>query len=260
MSALCITSLTQAQSAGITFKFGMGEQKADAIVYKKDKQQISGIVNFPGFEDKKVKIKVGDKNQKHASKEIDSIQIFDENKKLSYTFEWTKTKVYKNKGTEFKVIDERWICKIITGKISLYLGGEEYGIKEVKTEDEKTKEKIKEDKMQVVSKEVNHYMKRHQEDYPTLVSLSSNALSAGYNAFFKEYGVYYFKDSPEIAKKIEDKEYKYNDIELLVNLCNVKPKPVPKPEPEQKPEAKTTKAKTVKKATAKPKAKTTKKK
>ncbi|ABQ04775.1 hypothetical protein [Flavobacterium johnsoniae] len=222
MSALCITSFVHSQSAGITFNFGMGEQKANAVIFKKDKQKVSGIVNFPGLADKKVKIKVGEENEKYASSDIDSIQILDDNKKLSYTFVRTKTKVYKKKGTEFKVIDENWICKIITGKASLYLGGEEYGIKEVKVEDEKTKEKIKVKKMQVVSKEINHYLKRSNEDYPVLVSVSSNALSAGYNAFFKEYGVYYFSDNPEIAKKIEDKEYKYDDIEKVVDLYNVK--------------------------------------
>ena len=88
----------------------------------------------------------------------------------------------------------------------MYLGGEEYGIKEVKVEDDKTKEKVKVKKMQVVSKDVNYYLKRSNEDYPVLVSMSSNALSAGYNAFFKEYAVYYFNDNPEIAKKIEEKE------------------------------------------------------
>ncbi|OIV41928.1 hypothetical protein [Flavobacterium johnsoniae] len=222
VNVLFITSFINAQSAGITFNFGMGEQKADAIIFKKDKQKINGIVKFPSFEDKKVKIKVGEENEKFASSDVDSIQIFDSNKKLSYTFIWTKTKVYKKKGTEFKVIDERWICKIMTGKASLFLGGEEYGIKEVKVEDEKTKEKVKVNKMQVVSKEVNHYLKRSNEDFPVLVSMSSNALSAGYNAFFKEYGVYYFSDNPEIAKKIEEKEYKYDDIEKVVNLYNAK--------------------------------------
>jgi hypothetical protein len=250
MSALCVTSLLQAQSAGITFKLGMGEQKADAIVFKKNKQKISGIVRFPGFADKKVKIKVGEENEKYASKDLDSIQIFDANKKLSYTFVWTKTKVYKKKGTEFKIIDENWICKMIEGKASLYIGGEEYGIKEVKVEDEKIKEKVKEEKMKVVSKDVNHYLKRSNEDYPVLVSMSSNALSAGYNAFFREYGVYYFKDSPEIAKKIEDKEYKYDDIEKVVALYNVKPK-----KQEQKEEVKATKTKATSKAGSKTTAK-----
>lgn len=250
MSALCITSFVHSQSAGITFNFGMGEQKANAVIFKKDKQKVSGIVNFPGFADKKVKIKVGEENEKYASSDLDSIQILDDNKKLSYTFVRTKTKVYKKKGTEFKVIDENWICKIITGKASLYLGGEEYGIKEVKVEDEKTKEKIKVKKMQVVSKEINHYLKRSNEDYPVLVSMSSNALSAGYNAFFKEYGVYYFSDNPEIAKKIEDKEYKYDDIEKVVNLYNAKK--------EKKAESKSTlKATKIKITPPDPKAKTT---
>ncbi len=243
MSALLITSLIEAQSAGITFKFGMGEQKADAIIFKKDKQKINGIVNFPGFTDKKVKIKVGEENEKYASSDIDSIQIFDADKKLSYTFLWTKTKVYKKKGTEFKIIDEKWICKIITGKASLFLGGEEYGIKEVKVEDEKTKEKVKVAKMQVVSKEVNHYLKRSNEDYPILVSLSSNAFSAGYNAFFKEYAVYYFNDNPEIAKKIEEKEYKYDDIEKVVSLYNFKKEKKAEPKVEPKAEPKAVKAK-----------------
>jgi len=254
MSALCVTSLLQAQSAGITFNLGMGEQKADAIVFKKDKQKISGIVKFPGFADKKVKIKVGEENEKFASKDLDSIQIFDANKKLWYTFVWTKTKVYKKKGTEFKIIDENWICKMIEGKASLYMGGEQYGIKEVKVEDEKTKEKVKEEKMKVVTKEVYHYLKRSNEDYPVLVSMSSNALSAGYNAFFREYGVYYFKDSPEIAKKIEDKEYKYDDIEKVVTLYNVKPKKQ-EPRAEPKSEVKATKTKATPKAGSKTTAK-----
>ncbi|MFC0779468.1 hypothetical protein [Flavobacterium sp. HJSW_4] len=250
LSALCITSLVHSQSAGITFKFGMGEQKANAVIFKKDQQKISGIVNFPSFTDKKVKIKVGEENEKYASADIDSIQILDDNKKLSYTFIRTKTKVYKKKGTEFKVIDENWICKIMTGKASLYLGGEEYGIKEVKVEDDKTQEKTKVKKMQVVSKEINHYLKRSNEDYPVLVSMSSNALSAGYNAFFKEYGVYYFSDNPEIAKKIEDKEYKYDDIEKVVNLYNAKK--------EKKVESKSTlKATKIKITPPDPKAKTT---
>lgn len=258
MSVLCITSLSQAQSGGITFKFGMGQQKGDAIVFMKDKQQISGVVHFPDFEDKKIKIKVGENNEKYAASEIDSIQIFDAEKKLSYTFLWTKTKVYKKKGTEFKVIKEKWLCKTIIGKVSLYLGGEEYGIKEVKVKDEVSNEKIKESKMEVVSKDVNHYLKRSNEDYPILVSISSNGFSAGFNVFFKEYGTYYFSDNPEIAQKIQDKEYKYDDIEKVVNLYNVKPvkKAV------QKEEEKATKAKTPTKTAPKTtsKAKTVKKK
>lgn len=256
MSVLCITSLSQAQSAGITFKFGMGEQKADAIIFKKDKQKISGLVKFPGSADKKVKIKVGEENEKYASKDLDSIQIFDGNKKLSYTFLWTKTKVYKKKGTEFKIINESWICKTIEGKASLFLGGEEYGIKEVKVKDEGTNEKIKEPKMEVVSKDVNHYLKRSNEDYPVLVSVSSNGFSAGFNVFFKEYGAYYFSDNVEIVKKIQDKEYKYDDIEKVVNLYNVKPlKKVV-----QKEEEKAAKVKTAAKTPTKTTTKTAKKK
>lgn len=218
MSALFIASTANSQIT--IYRFGLGQQKADALIFKKDKQTVSGILHFPDFADKKVKIKVGEKNEKYAASEIDSIQIFDAEKKLSYTFLWTKTKVYKKKGADFKVIKENWLCKTISGKLSLYLGGLEYGIKNVKVKDEETNEKIKEAKMQVVSKEVNHYLKRSNEDYPTLVSVSSNGLSAGFNVFFRNFGVYYFSDSPDIAKKIEDKEYKYDDIELVVNFYN----------------------------------------
>lgn len=245
MSILLITSAANSQI--VIYRFGLGQQKADAVIFKKDKQTVSGILHFPNLEDKKVKIKVGDNNEKHLASEIDSIQIFDADKKLSYTFLWTKTKEYKKKGTEFKIVKEKWLCKTMNGKASLYLGGEEYGIKEVKVKDEETNEKIKEAKMQVVSKQVNHYLKRSSEDYPILVSVSSNALSAGYNAFFKHFGVYYFSDSPEIAKKIEDKEYKYDDIEKVVNLYNAKrqKKAEPKAEPkaESKKELKVTKIK-----------------
>lgn len=257
MSALFITSAVSSQI--VIYRFGLGQQKADAVIFKKDKQTVSGIVHFPDFEDKKVKIKVGDKNEKYAAKEIDSIQIFDADKKLSYTFLWTKTKVYKKKGTAFKVIKENWLCKTIIGKVSLYLGGLEYGIKEVKVKDEVTNEKIKESKMEVVSKEVNHYMKRSNEDYPILVSVSSNGASIGFNVFFKEYGAYYFSDKPEIVKKIQDKEYKYEDIEKVVNLYNMKPAKKAEPKAEPKSELKATKIK-VTPPKAAPKAKTTKKK
>ncbi|MCP2027155.1 archaellin [Flavobacterium sp. HSC-32F16] len=255
MSALFITSAVSSQI--VIYRFGLGQQKADAVIFKKDKQTVSGIVHFPDFEDKKVKIKVGENNEKYAASEIDSIQIFDADKKLSYTFLWTKTKEYKKKGTEFKVKKEGWLCKTMNGKASLYLGGLEYGIKNVKVKDEETNEKIKEAKMQVVSKQVNHYLKRSNEDYPILVSVSSNALSAGYNAFFKHFGVYYFSDSPEIAKKIEDKEYKYDDIEKVVNLYNAKRQKKAEPKAESKKELKVSKMKIT---PPKAESKTTKKK
>jgi len=253
MSALFIASTANSQIT--IYRFGLGQQKADAIIFKKDKQQINGVVHFPDFEDKKVKIKVGEKNEKYAASEIDSIQIFDAEKKLSYTFLWTKSKVYKKKGTEFKVIKEKWLCKTIIGKVSLYLGGLEYGIKEVKVKNEETNEKIKESKMEVVTKDVNHYLKRSNEDYPILVSVSSNGFSAGFNVFFKEYGAYYFSDKPEIVKKIQDKEYKYEDIEKVVNLYNMKPAKKAEPKAEPKSEVKATKTKATPKAGSKTTAK-----
>lgn len=254
MSVLLITAVANCQI--VIYRFGLGQQKAEAVIFKKDKQTVSGILHFPDFEDKKVKIKVGDTNEKYAASEIDSIQIFDAEKKLSYTFLWTKTKEYKKKGTDFKVIKERWLCKTISGKVSLYLGGEEYGIKEVKVKDEETKEKIKESKMEVVSKQVNHYMKRNNEDYPILVSVSSNGASIGYNAFFRQFGVYYFSDNLDIAKKIEEKEYKYDDIEKVVNLYNAKHAKKRELKTELKADQKNTKPKAV----TKPVPKNTKKK
>lgn len=95
MSALFITSAASSQI--VIYRWGLGEQKADAMIFKKDKQTVSGIVQFPDFEDKKVKIKVGENNEKYLASEIDSIQLFDADKKLSYTFLWTKTKEYKRK-------------------------------------------------------------------------------------------------------------------------------------------------------------------
>lgn len=227
ITALFLTTLGYSQ---ITFYVGMGQQKAEGIVFKKDNQNVSGTVHFPGFEDKKIKVRVADKSEKFAGKDIDSVQIFDENKKVIYTFFYTKTKVYKAKGKETKIAKEGWICKTIEGKVSLYLGGVAYGIKDDKIEGDVIKEgntkadKIKIRKMKVVSKQVNHYLKRKNEDYPTLVSMSSNGASVGFNTFFREFGVYYFNDNQEIAKKIEEKEYKYDDIEEVVNLYNVKPK------------------------------------
>jgi hypothetical protein len=204
LTILFVTSLAHSQ---ITFRFGLGEQEADAIIYKKDKQKISGEVDFPKFQAKKVKIKIDKKNhQKIASADIDSIQIFDSNKKLVYTFVWTKTKIYKSKGTAFKIRDEGWICLIKKGKLSLYLGGEEYGIKK--------------DTMRVVTKDFNHYLKKKQEDFPVLVSINVNGGGIGFNAYFKEYGQYYFSDNPVIAEKNKNKLYNNNQIEKVVDYYN----------------------------------------
>nr|WP_294931788.1 hypothetical protein [uncultured Flavobacterium sp.] len=199
----------------IIFRFGLGEQEANGIVFKKDKQQISGEVNFPKFKDKKVKIKVDGKNQKLVSADIDSIQIFDISKKQVYTFVRTKTKRYKSKGTEFKVIDEGWICLIKKGKTSLYLGGLEYGIKK--------------DSMRVVTHDFNYYLKKKTDDFPILVSTAVNGGGIGFNVFFKEYGQYYFSDNPVIVEKIKNKEYKYEDIQKVVDYYNRQNSAVKKP-------------------------------
>ena len=38
--------------------------------FKKDNQNVSGTVHFPGFEDKKIKVRVADKSEKFAGKDI----------------------------------------------------------------------------------------------------------------------------------------------------------------------------------------------
>ena len=204
ITVLLISSLAHSQ---ITIRLGLGEQEADGIIFKKNNEKISGEVDFPKFNAKKVKIKIDKKNhQKIASADIDSIQLFDSNKKQVYTFVWTKTKVYKSKGTEFKVVDEGWICLIKKGKVSVYLGGQEYGIKK--------------DSMRVVEAASNHYLKKKDEDYPVLVSVFAVGGGIGYNVFFREYGQYYFKDNAVIAEKIKNKEYKSDDMLKVVEYYN----------------------------------------
>ncbi|NRT13894.1 hypothetical protein HNP99_000219 [Flavobacterium sp. 28A] len=209
--ALLIMLSTSLAYSQIIIRFGLGEQDGNGIIFKKNKEQIEGEVHFPKLSDNKVKIKVGNQNEKIMSADIDSIQILDAKKKLAYTFVWVKTKEFKSKGTDFKIKEEGWILLMKKGKLSLYIGGDEYGVKK--------------DSMRVFSA-IKIYLKKKEEDYPIWVSMAIPDYSSygGVNSIFKMYGPYYFKDNPEIVKKIKNKEYKSKDIEEVVDYYNLKVK------------------------------------
>jgi hypothetical protein len=50
--------------------------------------------------------------------------------------------------------------------------------------------------------------------------ISWTGFIGGNNAYFKKYAPEYFSDYPELAKKIEEKEYKYDDLVKVVEEYN----------------------------------------
>lgn len=64
---------------------------------------------------------------------------------------------------------------------------------------------------------VDYYIIRDGEQAAKLISSIS---SANNNSTFKTYAPKYFSDYPELAQKIKSKEYKYNDLEKVVDIYN----------------------------------------
>lgn len=183
----------------ISIGIGMGKSKGDGIIYMKDGKQIKGELNYPDYYDKTIKY---DKI-KYESIQIDSI-VFSNS-----TFIYTKGKEYNERKEEFVYFKkEGWMCKILNGKASLFIYGQQYGFKN--------------NKMFINSGEVRYFAFRKGEDVPTLIGIDTQGFQAGFNSYFRTLASRYFSDNIEIKNKIENKDYKVKEIETLVNDYNSK--------------------------------------
>lgn len=181
----------------VTIGLGMGENKGEGTIYTKDGKQIDGEIKYPKYSDKQVKLD----NNKFESKEIDSI-VF-----ANCTFIYTKGKDYLANKKDYKYFkNEGWMCRVINGKASLYLYGQQYGFKK--------------DKMFVNKGEVRYYAMRKGEDVPSLIGIDTQGFQAGYSSYFRNLASNYFSNNNEIKSKIENKEYSVKEIELLINDFN----------------------------------------
>jgi hypothetical protein len=183
----------------ISIGIGMGKSKAEGTIYMNDGKQIKGVISFPEYSDKTIK----HEKVKYESTQIDSI-VFSK-----CTFIYTKGKEYNERKEEFVYFKkEGWMCKILKGKVSLFLYGQKYGFKE--------------DKMFVNTGEVRYFGFRKGEDVPSLIGIDTQGFQGGFNAYFRTLASRYFSDNKEIKGKIENKDYKVKEIETLVKDYNLK--------------------------------------
>lgn len=200
------TSIINAQSIG-TIDLDAGTKKVESIVYKKDGTQVKGTLHLVSLKplEKKIKL-VGDKTINIKNTEIDSIQIFDKNNKLTKnTFIRSSRDLYDaKKGVVVSADFEIWMCKLIKGRVSLYVGSSLFRLLDGKIDPMGTKE---------------FCVKRENENIPILISMEASGLDTGskaYNKYFKAYAPIYFSNNKAIVAKIEKEEYKKENIEKIV--------------------------------------------
>jgi hypothetical protein len=205
-SFLMLGSIVNGQSIG-TIDLDAGTKKVESIVYKKDGTQVKGTLYLISLKPLEKKIKLdGDKVLNIKNAEIDSIQIFDKNNKLTKnTFIRSSRDLYNaKKGALISVDFDIWMCRLIKGKVSLYVGSSLFRLLDGKIDPIGTKE---------------FCVKRENEKIPILISMESSGFDTGskaYNKYFKAYAPIYFSNNKTIVSKIESEEYKKENIETIV--------------------------------------------
>lgn len=182
---LVLPSLTIGQTIGFFEK---------AEVHYKSGKIVQGYVKFP-FENttiKKIKFRAT-KNSKTEKILCDSLY------KLIFTFknstlELERIIAYNNPFKKTKISDPFWIAVISRGYTTLY-------------------------SVRIVDGAAftYYYCQRPDEKAASLVSITASLNS---NATFKRNASFYFKDYPELSKKISNKTYTYEDLEKVVSLYN----------------------------------------
>lgn len=96
------------------------------------------------------------------------------------------------------------MCKLVKGKVSLYVGSSLFRLLDGKIDPVGTKE---------------FCVKRENEKTPILISMVASGFDTGsraYNKYFKAYAPIYFSNNKIIVSKIENEEYKKENIETIV--------------------------------------------
>lgn len=172
-----------------------------ATIFFEDGTKKTGNVEFPiNSSDSKIKIKFGKETEKIEKKTVD---------KLIYTtssgeLEYYNLKIYKSSKKIRK--DKKLVCLSIKGKVNLYYSQgsrwEQRG------------------NMQVPVYFIEYYCKREREEAASLIHIDMNVINK--NAIFRSFAKKYFSDDPEIAAKIQNKEYTYKNLLELIAYYNSK--------------------------------------
>ena len=74
--------------------------------------------------------------------------------------------------------------------------------------------------MQVPVYFTEYYCKRESEEAASLIHIDMNVINK--NAIFRSFAKKYFSDDPEIATKIQNKEYTYKNLLEMIAYYNSK--------------------------------------
>lgn len=181
-----------------------GLAQSDATVTLKNGETIKGSVDYPVYaNEKKLKIKT-DKNR--TVKREESKEVVWTSGTASTRFKLIKDyKNAKNKKVENEILAEK-ILEL--DNISLYKA---FAINTMSSGPGGA--------YKFTSIDVFWYCKRPSEDIATVVSWTFNSQVNKNNAF-RNNAAEYFKDNPEIARKIENKQYKHEDLIQIVEEYN----------------------------------------
>lgn len=108
-----------------------------------------------------------------------------------------------------KVRDKHWMQVVINGPVSLYITASSMSM-------------TRGNAMMHTVNDVTYYARRTDEDYATYIGMdfTSGAMGIGVDKHFRKYAGEYFSDYPELAERIENKEFKVSDVEKLVEEYN----------------------------------------
>lgn len=187
---------------------GKGSRKVSGKVVLKDGSEISGDYKLPLANSKTVSIESSSGLKKLASSEVEYLVIETDTGKAKMFYEDLCR--YKSKNTQTVKCSKKgstWVLEVISGKASLYLGGQRYGVN-------KSGSVVASSKGQATSViPVNYFAKLEGRDESLIwVGHIREAI------FFKFYGSLFFKGlDEELSNKIRKKEkgFRNNDIEQI---------------------------------------------
>ncbi len=184
----------------ITINYVYSGDYATCKLIFKDSTVLNGIAKIPYMSDRKVK---------YQEKYYTSIKRFasDDVEELIFTIDTTTLRyrrilTYKNYGNKTINKSDSWLKVIKTGYLSLY-----YGYQPMSN-----------------APAINMWYFKKENDtiayYITGKYSGGLVFTVGTGHDFKQNASYYLSDNKELADKILSSEYKFDDIELIVDLYN----------------------------------------
>ncbi|WP_395059287.1 hypothetical protein [Flavobacterium sp.] len=176
-----------------------------------DSTQIEGEIDLPILNDGKfLKYKNANGKQKIEREKISKV-VFTTNQGGGASIEYINMKVFNEMNVKV-MKDLKLLLNVVKGKVSVYISSY-------------TNNQFSYNGSAIAARNngvgfVNYYCIREGEEAASLIHVDSNY--ANENMFFRQNGRKYFADNPEIAAKIDNREYTYKNFMEVIELYNSK--------------------------------------